>query len=194
MRTEGPQAICIQVRSTQRAGHSMASLSMAHPDTSFCSLISLCMRLFPCRRRRRTVLNGTRQASKGSAGQGRGDKPERLKDTLQTALSSVWGVSSSGSSNSSGGNGSVRAPRKPKRENQSRRASGTVRQRTGQGQSRAGRAETGPGRAQASKPAAAKGRFYWNITGFPFPLGPLLKRRTIRYEVRSSTPCMAVAV
>lgn len=27
------------------------------------------------------------------------------------------------------------------------------------------------------------GRFYWNITGFPFPLGPLLSRRTVRYEV-----------
>lgn len=27
------------------------------------------------------------------------------------------------------------------------------------------------------------GRFYFNITGFPFPLGPFLNRRTIRYEV-----------
>ena len=139
-------------------------------------------------------MNGARQASKGSAGQGRGDKPERLKDTLQGALSSVWGAPSSSSSNSSGGNGSVRAPSKTQRENQSQRASGTVRQRTKQGQSRAGKAETGARRKQASKPAAAKGRFYWNITGFPFPLGPLLKRRTIRFEVRSSTLCMAVAV
>ncbi|KAL0450496.1 UNVERIFIED_CONTAM: hypothetical protein Slati_1606000 [Sesamum latifolium] len=31
--------------------------------------------------------------------------------------------------------------------------------------------ETGPG-----------GRFYFNFTGFPFPLGPFLNRRTIRYE------------
>ena len=37
--------------------------------------------------------------------------------------------------------------------------------------------------AQSSKPAQQKGRFYWNLTGFPFPLGPLLRRRTIRYEV-----------
>ncbi|CAI9777408.1 unnamed protein product [Fraxinus pennsylvanica] len=27
------------------------------------------------------------------------------------------------------------------------------------------------------------GRFYFNFTGFPFPLGPFLNRRTIRYEV-----------
>jgi len=27
------------------------------------------------------------------------------------------------------------------------------------------------------------GRFYFNITGFPFPLGPFLNRRTIRTEV-----------
>jgi hypothetical protein len=41
------------------------------------------------------------------------------------------------------------------------------------------------GRAFLEKAAARKGgRFYWNITGFPFPLGPLLRRRTIRYEVR----------
>ena len=139
-------------------------------------------------------MSGTRQASKGSAGQGRGDKPEGLRDTLQTAFSSVWGVSSSSSSNSSGGNGSVGAPSKTQRENKSKRASGTIRQRTRHGRSRAGKAETGAGRKQASKAAAAKGRFYWNITGFPFPLGPLLKRRTIRYEVKSSTPCMAVAL
>ena len=35
---------------------------------------------------------------------------------------------------------------------------------------------------------AAGSRFYWNITGFPFPLGPLLSRRTIRYEVGLVTP------
>lgn len=36
------------------------------------------------------------------------------------------------------------------------------------------------------------GRFYWNITGFPLPLGPLLTRKTIRYEVCSLSchfPC-----
>lgn len=27
------------------------------------------------------------------------------------------------------------------------------------------------------------GRFYFNFTGFPFPLGPFLNRRTNRYEV-----------
>lgn len=27
-------------------------------------------------------------------------------------------------------------------------------------------------------------RFYFNVTGFPFPLGPFLNRRTIRTEVR----------
>ena len=29
----------------------------------------------------------------------------------------------------------------------------------------------------------ASGRFYFNFTGFPFPLGPFLNRRTIRTEV-----------
>lgn len=32
----------------------------------------------------------------------------------------------------------------------------------------------------------ASGRFYFNITGFPFPLGPFLNRRTIRTEVMPS--------
>lgn len=31
--------------------------------------------------------------------------------------------------------------------------------------------------------ASSRGRFYFNFTGFPFPLGPFLNRRTIRYEV-----------
>ena len=39
------------------------------------------------------------------------------------------------------------------------------------------------GTANRSKSERGKGRFYWNFTGFPFPLGPLLRRRTIRYEV-----------
>ncbi|CAL8461607.1 g1138 [Coccomyxa elongata] len=34
------------------------------------------------------------------------------------------------------------------------------------------------------------GRFYWNITGFPFPLGPLLTRKTIRYEVERGSMWM----
>ncbi|KAI9072283.1 hypothetical protein K1719_028388 [Acacia pycnantha] len=29
----------------------------------------------------------------------------------------------------------------------------------------------------------ASGRFYFNFTGFPFPLGPFLNRRTIRKEI-----------
>lgn len=32
----------------------------------------------------------------------------------------------------------------------------------------------------------ASGRFYFNITGFPFPLGPFLNRRTFRTEVTFS--------
>lgn len=31
--------------------------------------------------------------------------------------------------------------------------------------------------------ASSGGRFYFNFTGFPFPLGPFLNRRTLRYEV-----------
>lgn len=31
-------------------------------------------------------------------------------------------------------------------------------------------------------------RFYFNFTGFPFPLGPFLNRRTIRTEVTSRPP------
>jgi hypothetical protein len=31
--------------------------------------------------------------------------------------------------------------------------------------------------------ASSSSRFYFNITGFPFPLGPFLNRRTIRTEV-----------
>lgn len=35
----------------------------------------------------------------------------------------------------------------------------------------------------ASTGGGGGGRFYLNITGFPFPLGPFLNRRTIRTEV-----------
>lgn len=31
--------------------------------------------------------------------------------------------------------------------------------------------------------ASGGGRFYFNFTGFPFPLGPFLNRQTLRYEV-----------
>lgn len=40
-----------------------------------------------------------------------------------------------------------------------------------------------------SKPSrdGAGGRFYFNITGFPFPLGPLFARQTVRTEVTVPT-------
>ncbi|XP_002990504.2 uncharacterized protein LOC9631551 [Selaginella moellendorffii] len=40
--------------------------------------------------------------------------------------------------------------------------------------------------ASVAKDADAIGkpkRFYWNVTGFPFPLGPFLQRKTVRKEV-----------
>lgn len=37
-----------------------------------------------------------------------------------------------------------------------------------------------------SSSSARGGRFYLNFTGFPFPLGPFLNRRTIRTEVSRS--------
>ncbi len=36
-------------------------------------------------------------------------------------------------------------------------------------------------------PKARNGRFFSLITGFPFPLGPLLSRQTVRYEVCNLT-------
>ncbi|KAL3624038.1 hypothetical protein CASFOL_032854 [Castilleja foliolosa] len=36
--------------------------------------------------------------------------------------------------------------------------------------------------AAASGEASGGGRFYFNFTGFPFPLGPFLNRQTLRYE------------
>ncbi|CDP02284.1 unnamed protein product [Coffea canephora] len=38
------------------------------------------------------------------------------------------------------------------------------------------------GKAISSTSGSSGGRFYFNITGFPFPLGPFLNRRTIRTE------------
>lgn len=38
--------------------------------------------------------------------------------------------------------------------------------------------------ASSSTGADGGGRFYINVTGFPFPLGPFLNRKTIRTEVR----------
>lgn len=60
----------------------------------------------------------------------------------------------------------------------------TVKQRSREDQQRAGEALSRPEPSKAAAPDG--GRFYWNITGFPFPLGPLLKRRTVRYEVSSA--------
>lgn len=37
--------------------------------------------------------------------------------------------------------------------------------------------------ATESRIRSGDGRFYFNFTGFPFPLGPFLNRRTIRTEV-----------
>lgn len=37
--------------------------------------------------------------------------------------------------------------------------------------------------AVVEKRSGSRGRFYFNVTGFPFPLGPFLQRRTIRKEI-----------
>lgn len=37
--------------------------------------------------------------------------------------------------------------------------------------------------AASTSDSRGAGRFYLNFTGFPFPLGPFLNRRTIRTEV-----------
>lgn len=52
-----------------------------------------------------------------------------------------------------------------------------------------GETRTGGAHDKHGKP----GRFYWNITGFPFPLGPLLSRRTIRYEVSYQDSALCIA-
>lgn len=39
--------------------------------------------------------------------------------------------------------------------------------------------------AGAEAETSGSERFYFNFTGFPFPLGPFLNRRTIRTEVTS---------
>lgn len=35
-------------------------------------------------------------------------------------------------------------------------------------------------------PNKLPGQFYFNFTGFPFPIGPFFTRRTVRYEVSGS--------
>ena len=56
-------------------------------------------------------------------------------------------------------------------------------------ESLSGKRSTDDGRVVrgTSKPAqdGAGGRFYLNVTGFPFPLGPLFARQTVRCEVHT---------
>lgn len=51
-----------------------------------------------------------------------------------------------------------------------------------------GAVAAGPGlgraRDQQETSEPRGGRFYWNVTGFPFPLGPFLERNTIRVQVQ----------
>ena len=126
-----------------------------------------------CRTKRKLQL----ACSKHAAAKQQTQRPLTLKRALQTALGNVWQADPDSSSSSKG---STRAPKLmqgSRRPPEQRKYSGTVKQRAGEAGSR----------TEQSKPAASdRGRFYWNITGFPFPLGPLLKRRTIRYEVSST--------
>lgn len=41
--------------------------------------------------------------------------------------------------------------------------------------------------AAQPKPAGTGSRFYFNITGFPFPIGPFFSRKTVRTEVEKGT-------
>ena len=133
-----------------------------------------------CRAKRKLQL----ACSKHAAAKQQAQRPLTLKRALQTALGNVWQADPDSSSSSKG---STRAPKLiqgSRRPPEQRKYSGTLKQRGRPGPQRAGEAGS---RTEQSKPAASdRGRFYWNITGFPFPLGPLLKRRTIRYEVSST--------
>ena len=114
-----------------------------------------------------------RQASKTPAPADK--KPEAGRDGLQGAFRSIWGErSSSGSSSNGAGSSAFRS----QTGKQSRKS--TVTQRVRRDQNRSEQAVT---KGQRNSSAKSRGRFYWNITGFPFPLGPLLKRRTVRNEV-----------
>ena len=42
------------------------------------------------------------------------------------------------------------------------------------------------GEVKERNPNKLPGQFYFNFTGFPFPIGPFFTRRTIRNEVRES--------
>ena len=129
--------------------------------------------------RRSTDVTLARQASKTPGGPER--KSDTVKSTLQGAFRSVWGASSDNRNTSSSNNSSSRrnganeAASRPKGNSKSMRPARTATQRSRRGQNRP--------EQDSGKEENSKGRFYWNITGFPFPLGPLLKRRTIRYEV-----------
>ena len=59
---------------------------------------------------------------------------------------------------------------------------GGSRQNAGVRQTSRGQKSSGGGR-ETDREASQGSQFYFNFTGFPFPLGPLLKRPTVRTEV-----------
>lgn len=136
-----------------------------------------------CRIKRRLQLTCSKHAATKQQAQG----PQTLKRALQAALSSVWQAapdSNSSSGSSKGSTGASKPMQGSRRSPEQGKYSRTGKQRGRPGQQHAGEAGSS---TEQSKPAASdRGRFYWNITGFPFPLGPLLKRRTVRYEVSSA--------
>ena len=93
----------------------------------------------------------------------------------------VWGAGKRSSSSSSNGTGSSAYRSQSSRQIQGSARPATQRSRQG----RKGQ-EQALAKGQGNNAAKDRGRFYWNITGFPFPLGPLLTRRTVRYEVSTS--------
>lgn len=117
------------------------------------------------------------QVSKTPAGADK--RSEAGSNGLRGAFRSVWGANASDSGSSSNGV-STPAPRSLSTRQSRRGSTRTATQRARRGQSRS---EQAAAKGQKKTSAKDKGRFYWNITGFPFPLGPLLTRRTVRYEV-----------
>ena len=69
--------------------------------------------------------------------------------------------------------GTVKVDRSPSK---SRRGQGTVKVDRGGRTGRGGRQQTG-----------AADQAYFNVTGYPFPLGPITKRATIRKEIVRGT-------
>ena len=133
-----------------------------------------------CRTKRRQRLT----CSKHAATKQQAQRPQTLVRALQTALGVVWQAAPDSSTTSKGPTRASKLMQGNRRSPEQRKYSRTVKQRGREGQQSAREAGS---RTEQSKPAASdRGRFYWNITGFPFPLGPLLKRRTVRYEVSSA--------